>query len=59
VVDEKDADDESYPEPCLNRDGVDLTQIQQMKAMTPTERIRTLVADANNLIRFLENARRI
>lgn len=56
---EKREEEETYPEPLVNRDGVDLTQIRRMKAMTPTERVRTLVVAANNVIRLRKNARRV
>ena len=49
----------SPPAPLTNRDGVDLTQIRALKAMTPTERVRALVVTVNNLMRFKKNARRV
>lgn len=43
----------------MSREGVDLTQIRALKAMTPDERVRALVEAANNLIRFKKNVRRV
>ncbi len=45
--------------PNVSAEGVDLTQIRALKAMTPTERLRALVVAANNLLRLKENARRL
>ena len=39
--------------------GVDLTQIRALKAMTPLERVRALVAAANNLLEAKRRARRV
>ncbi|MCA9552085.1 MAG: hypothetical protein KC933_18740 [Myxococcales bacterium] len=47
------------PERPVSREGVDLTQIRALKAMTPDERVRALVEAANNLIRFKKNVRRV
>lgn len=55
---EKRRAEEEHPEPLVNRDGVDLTQIRRLKAMTPTERVRSMVVAANNLIRLRRNLRR-
>ncbi|MEQ9501663.1 MAG: hypothetical protein RIT81_32630 [Deltaproteobacteria bacterium] len=43
----------------ISAEGVDLTQIRALKAMTPTERVRALVVAANNLIRLRKNVRRV
>ncbi|MCK6545621.1 hypothetical protein L6R52_07105 [Myxococcota bacterium] len=45
--------------PILNRDGVDLTQIRALKAMSPIERLRALVIAANNLLELRRRARRV
>lgn len=50
---------ENPPKPHVSREGVDLTQIRALKAMTPTERVRALVVAANNLLAFRKNARRV
>lgn len=45
--------------PVTNADGVDLTQIRRLLAMTPTERMHALVEAANNLLHIRRNARRV
>lgn len=47
------------PEPWVNEEGVDLTQIQALLALTPTERVHLLVTAANNLLRLKDNVRRV
>lgn len=47
------------PRSELSSEGVDLTQIRALKALTPTERVRALVTAANNLLKLKKNARRL
>ena len=51
--------DEPAVERPVSREGVDLTQMRALEAMTPEERVRALVEAANNLIRFKKNVRRV
>lgn len=45
--------------PVTNADGVDLTQIRALKAMTYSERVRALLTIVDNPERFKKNARRV
>jgi hypothetical protein len=47
------------PKPAVNADGVDLTQIRALLAMTPTQRLHALVATVRNLERLRRNVRRV
>jgi hypothetical protein len=50
---------EGSTKPLVNSEGVELTQIRALKAMTPTERTRAHQATANNLSRLRRSARRL
>lgn len=43
----------------VSAEGVDLTQIRRLRAMTPTERAQALVKAANALLRVRRGARRV
>lgn len=45
--------------PAANSDGVDLTQIRALRALSPTERVRRLVPTVRNLERFGAGIRRV
>ncbi len=47
------------PKPAVNADGVDLTQIRALLAMTPTQRLHALVAAVRNLERLKRHVRRV
>lgn len=58
-MDEREEAPASGQLPVTNADGVDLTQIRALQAMTYSERVRALVTIVDNLERFKKNARRV
>ena len=57
------ADDAAEETPWLqhpvSREGVDLTQIRALRALSPTERVRVLVDSVNRLQRLRSRVRRV
>lgn len=47
------------PETPVSSEGVDLTQIRALRRLTPTERVRVLVATVRNLQQAKQNVRRL
>ncbi len=44
---------------AISSEGVDLSQIRALRALTPTDRVRLLVATVRNMQRFRAGIRRI